>query len=952
MRNAKSHASQEPGSWLRSSGRGAAEGVQGLLHLTLELLQQHEVRLSIALLELLVRIDLADCDARGIVASVLETEHRVQPSVGIDTMLRHADAPGLLRPPLWSPKMSDRKQSKDKHTVTPHSDSNDAKVNEWHKHNNELDNSSLKPVIKLDPEDRVTRTPDSLPVDSALDDGAQQLQNVGLGMGDHEKKNRQVECDSLLTPKHEYDEYIAKERTQAVQRAKTRESLVDGPNRIGGLSNQAPPHVNGQLNESSASVASADVCASQISFKTTPQIHEVPSDTRLGAGLPLGMALKASLLASRAHVQFRDKSIRYRTHVDDIGPEPTEGMETVDEDDVDSTYTEDSDLMGDGGNLVLVPRAAKLGRPSGFWIIHPNSAIRVVWDALWLIVFAIEMIHVPLDIGFDVGTHDWWFWGTTGFFALDLCSQFFTGFWMDGTLVMRQWEIVKHYICRYFIIDLIATVPWEFLFSLFVDEADSDPQNESVLLRIMRFGKLLRMLRMLRVIQLPRLLSRFEDILRSQTFSRVLFLLKTLTCFFILCHWAACLWGVIGDPVKIDHPTKNLPPYDLELCEPGGPCEGGIMGSPWTRRYAVENLLPRDRYLIALHSSIGLLTASDMGLSPGYWGERTYVVFMMVVSYLLSAVILSQIVVVVGQLQESKAELKGRIGRAKEFMASRKVPAALQAKVRRYLEYEHSVSTRGDGHDRVFMEKLSPWIRLELNEHMNRPIIIRHPFFCSLARPVRKRVCGTAVTVLYAPGDVVVQRGHKAMSMCYIVFGKLKILRQGGRAENKMTDEDPIVLSPPCWIGDMCLFKDVLRTNTVQSMLHSECLMIEKEKLLSLFEEFPKAQKFYDDYKRRVLEGDLAATGVRCWHCGEPGHYEDDCPKLKAAKESELEKRGLSGTGISGRIGSFKSKFLGMFGKRSLKRESQTKRLGKDPPHQKYAMRQRTAVAGEVNGLS
>ena len=35
----------------------------------------------------------------------------------------------------------------------------------------------------------------------------------------------------------------------------------------------------------------------------------------------------------------------------------------------------------------------------------------------------------------------------------------------------------------------------------------------------------------------------------------------------------------IGSPEKVGHPSEDLGPVDYNNCQPGGPCENGLIGS-------------------------------------------------------------------------------------------------------------------------------------------------------------------------------------------------------------------------------------------------------------------------------------------------------------------------------------------------------------------------------------
>merc|ERR1719188_934672 len=103
----------------------------------------------------------------------------------------------------------------------------------------------------------------------------------------------------------------------------------------------------------------------------------------------------------------------------------------------------------------------------------------------------------------------------------------------------------------------------------------------------------------------------------------------------------------------------------------------------------------------------------------------------------------------------------------KEFMASSKVPFQLQA--RRELQARRF----------EMLDKLSPWLRKELTVHINKGALTQHPFFRDMPDELLPHVCISAVSVLCAPGDLVLQTGQNTRSMYFLVRGKLQVNRQG-----------------------------------------------------------------------------------------------------------------------------------------------------------------------------
>lgn len=553
-----------------------------------------------------------------------------------------------------------------------------------------------------------------------------------------------------------------------------------------------------------------------------------------------------------------------------------ESSSDEDEDEDEDSDLELTELLEDNSNSIHV------FEPSGPWIVHPSCNQRLAWDCASLILIIAEAFLLPLDFCFDVEVNIIWVLASTVFFSFDMMSQFSTGYYKDGILVMRQQMIIFHYLRTFFILDLCATVPWDLLFSGGVQG------------RLARFGKMLRMMRLLRVLRLSTVVERLEDTLPSGTVALLLSSVKMLILFCVVCHWSACIWGYLGQPSKYKDGTFSEEWNDYESCEPGGPCEPGILGSPWVRRYALDGSDRGTHYLVALQFSAGLLLGQNTGIEPGYWAERVYTVIMTIISFIFATSVLSQIVVLLDQMSHETSELNKRLKSAKMFMQSRNVPLVLQAKVRRYLEQEYQIhSSNNQRSNADFLDKLSTWLRLELTFHMHSGTICLHPFFRDLPRPLLQRICFIVEAKLCGPGDVVRHKGEHHTCMCWITSGVLKVF-QARKKQKKIPRNDTstsvsgvelpiaedLLLYPPSWIGDESLFREVVWMTTVISMEHTELLAFERDFLLQLLHQFPKAALHYKQFQRTLNQGDFVGAGILCGKCGMPGHHLDNCPKM------------------------------------------------------------------------
>lgn len=561
-----------------------------------------------------------------------------------------------------------------------------------------------------------------------------------------------------------------------------------------------------------------------------------------------------------------------------------------------------------------------LGKKTAVWIIHPHHRYRMIWDIFALVLILIESVVIPLEICFQITVSIWWWYFTTTFFFTDIVLNCITGFFERGILIMRQSWIMKRYAQSFMILDVISTFPWKLVIT--------DGHGTSLIL-LFRLAKLIRLLRLAKVGSLS---ERLEEFLPSMALRSKFSLMKMLFIVFLICHWSACVWAFIGNPSQMGLDPEWI---DVEECDKGGACEKGIMGSPWIKRYSLHTLSMGHLYVTALHFAVSAVIGGNSILDAGYFWELLIGMMLMFLSFGVGSVILSQLVVILQKMNEDHAEFRENLATMREFMTHQKVPITLQGKIQRYLEFQHEKAVSGSGNCEELLQSLSPSLGLELMESIHGKILSQHPFFLELPPRIFKRVCAVARTVLYAPGDMVVQRGHRAAAMCFIIRGKLRILAnrkaqaKANRAskmsmKSDMAAED-VELESPSWIGDLCLFTEMVRSNTVISITHSELLMVSKDSVVSLVMEFPKLQPVYESWQKKIEDTEESGevVGLRCECCGGLGHSAANCPKLVNQFGNELSDQG-GGKGKPAPPAMLRSKTrdLGRASKHGSKRET------------------------------
>jgi len=533
-----------------------------------------------------------------------------------------------------------------------------------------------------------------------------------------------------------------------------------------------------------------------------------------------------------------------------------------------------------------------LAKPSPL-IWHPNSMLLLAWGMLSLIFILIECAMLPLSLCYNFDLPSDFHMLSTAFFTADIIVSFNTGYFKGCLIVMRRRWVMWHYARTWLFLDVVCTVPWEAILSAFADPEDGQLGQTSgaTLFRIAKLGKLMRMARLIRLLKVNSLIMRvMSSGLLPAGVHQLKFGISTAKMFALLAflaHWSACVWGWIGSPPNDG--GQGAPPMDI--CTMGGPCEPGIEGSPWRRRYGLENHGVIVQHLAALQYNAALITGGESPMQPGNPIERTYVVVMMILSVFVSSIVVGEVLLVMNRQSEMSMQFEDEMQQCREFLVAREMPLSLQVRVYRFLEGQHRLQRRHRSLNRDFIGNLSGWLQVQVVEHLHKDHLLRHPFFkaIGLAEAMRQ-ICLECKAMFFHAGDPVVEEAHLALCAHFLVSGKVRT--RPWRASNWQ------YFRPPCWFGDKSFFVDTLYSHTIFAVSQTETFTVMKATIQRLIERFPQVAPVHEQFRQKVLSDDL--DSLRCPHCMEFGHSPEHCPSVY--QEDEHKDKDVSRNGIGSRV--------------------------------------------------
>ncbi|KAK4467690.1 hypothetical protein MN116_008627, partial [Schistosoma mekongi] len=216
------------------------------------------------------------------------------------------------------------------------------------------------------------------------------------------------------------------------------------------------------------------------------------------------------------------------------------------------------------GNKVALACEKRRQREQGKWIIHPCSNFRFYWNVIMLVLLMANLIMLPVIISFfnDDLPGNWLIFNSISdtLFILDILVNFRTGIIRNDfvdDIILDPTEIAREYLRTWFILDLISSIPMDYVLFAFKGYEQGERAEHLVqagrALRILRLAKLLSLLRLLRLSRLVRYITQWEEFINIA--SKFMGICNLVLIMLILGHWNACLQFLV--PMLMDFPVDS-----------------------------------------------------------------------------------------------------------------------------------------------------------------------------------------------------------------------------------------------------------------------------------------------------------------------------------------------------------------------------------------------------------
>ncbi|CEM05198.1 unnamed protein product [Vitrella brassicaformis CCMP3155] len=460
--------------------------------------------------------------------------------------------------------------------------------------------------------------------------------------------------------------------------------------------------------------------------------------------------------------------------------------------------------------------------------LNPFDPARINFDLLMLLSILYVAIVAPLKICFDV-PHETVFWFTIDrfvdvLFITDIVFNFFTAHEENAVLIIDGRRNAIHYLKTWFLLDLVSSIPLEFIFFL-----SSGASSLSVLQlpRLLRIIKIFKLFRLVRLLKLLRIFTRLEESLLLR-FS-VMTILKFFFFTAMWCHWTSCVFYVLARSS-----------FDQS---------GSFFDDSWVVVKEYEDASVDAKYAASFYFAMSTVTTIGYGDITGKSrDERIFCIFAMLMGASLFAYGITNIIEIYSQIDEKKNRFRLRMDRINMFIKENKLPPALKQKIREYFLFmkRHHLGMAEHAEEKTILSELSTPLLTEVTNYINRDILSNIPFLQGCNPYFTASFISFLQPRFYSPGEVIIKEGTYGRSMFILNKGLVEVTVKSQRVARL---EDGSVF------GEIALLGIVnKRTATIRTLTCCDMRVISRTAFNRLLAQYPDERKKFEIEAQRKLQ--------------------------------------------------------------------------------------------------
>ncbi|KAG9471582.1 hypothetical protein GDO78_014161 [Eleutherodactylus coqui] len=371
------------------------------------------------------------------------------------------------------------------------------------------------------------------------------------------------------------------------------------------------------------------------------------------------------------------------------------------------------------------------------WTILHYSPFKAVWDWLILLLVIYTAIFTPYSAAFLLNDQEEQNKENCGYscnplsvvdlmvdimFIIDILINFRTTYVnCNEEVVSHPGKIAIHYFKGWFLIDMVAAIPFDLLIF------GSGSEETTTLIGLLKTARLLRLVRV------ARKLDRY-----SEYGAAVLFLL--MCTFALIAHWLACIWYAIGHMEHYDQNYRTIGwLYTL----------GTQIMKPYNNSYTKSGPTINDKYVTALYFTF---------------------------STLMYASIFGNVSAIIQRLYSGTARYHTQMLRVREFIRFHQIPNPLRQRLEEYFQHAWSYTNGIDMN--AVLKGFPECLQADICLHLNRSLLQNCKPFKGATKGCLRALAMKFKTTHAPPGDTLVHAGDVLTALYFLSRGSIEILRR------------------------------------------------------------------------------------------------------------------------------------------------------------------------------
>ena len=360
--------------------------------------------------------------------------------------------------------------------------------------------------------------------------------------------------------------------------------------------------------------------------------------------------------------------------------------------------------------------------------IPKNILYRRIWQLIITICSTFLAIYIPLNIVMNISPGIYlsiFYWLITLIFIMDIFINYLFPIF-DVSQQINIKEARSRYLKSWFIVDLLAAIPFLFVFP------------------ILALG-VFRLLKFIRVAQ-------YMHYMRQRAIRYGDYLLLGYFIFWLLlfAHWLTCGWIYLRVfPVDADNVTK---------------------------------------YITSLYWVIETLTTVGYGeTTPITNAQHIYAMIIMLAGVGVYGFIIGNVANLLSKRNPARNQFFNNLDQLKVFVNYRNIPISLQKKISDYYTYIWKKKLGFD--ESVFLSGLPQGLQNEVSIHLKREILEKIPLFKGVSDDFLRDVSLHMRPIVCVPGECVFNEGDIGNEMYFVIRGKLEVV-MNNETLSVLTDGD------------------------------------------------------------------------------------------------------------------------------------------------------------------